>query len=118
MMNFTQTTEMKATNIKAAAKAEVLNTIIEALKTVYGDENVQMVRHGSGDSKTNEIGVLLGTVTNGTGIHDMVVTVGATAKEYDTRKTKSRVYEAFNFEAAVNEYNEYVENKAVGKKKS
>ena len=64
MMNFTLNKEMTISKIKSEAKASVTDMLIEKLSEAFGAENVGMVRVGNSTSKSNEIGVRLGTVSS------------------------------------------------------
>lgn len=109
MMEFKITNTMTNAKIKAQVKAEVTEVIMNALKAAYGDDYVKMVRTGSATSKTNEIGAVVGTADKNGVVNDICITVGATVKEFETRNTAKKTYVAFDFEAAANEYNEYLE---------
>ena len=71
-----------------------------------------MVRVGNSTSKSNEIGVRLGTVTEGSETYDICATINATAKEFVDRKTSKKTYTAFDFDAARQEYEDYLDDKA------
>ena len=77
MMDYTVTTEMTMTKVKAAMKATVMEDVISFLKEKYGDDNVAMVR----DKKKNTIGVRIGNIKDGTGEHEGFVTIDVSAKE-------------------------------------
>lgn len=112
MRDFTITKDYTATKAKAAAKADVISVLFAALVDIYGDENVAMVRTGNGDSKTNEIGAVIGQAeVDGTTV-PICVTVNASAKDFVERKTKSKTFPAFDFAAAKETYDNYLEEKA------
>ena len=78
-----------ATAVKAQARADVMDVIVNALKAEYGDDNVAKV--GS-----NEYGVIVGQVTDKDGFpQDVVTTLKPTVKEWEDRKTDKRVYEKY-----------------------
>ena len=111
MMNFTLNKEMTVAKIKAEAKVSVTDMLLEKLSEIFGAENVGMVRVGNSTSKSNEIGVRLGTVTEGSETYDICATVNATAKEFVDRKTSKKTYTAFDFDAARANYLNYIEEK-------
>ena len=113
MMNFTMSKDNSIAKIKTEAKASVTDMLIEKLSEVFGAENVGMVRVGNSTSKSNEIGVRLGTVTEGSETYDICATVNATAKEFVDRKTSKKTYTAFDFDAARQEYEDYLNDKTV-----
>ena len=124
--------EMTVTAVKTIAKAQVMEDIMNFLIEKYGEENAKMVRFGTSTSKKNEIGVRFDSVETEDGeVNDMVVTVNVTAKEPANRKSAKKTYVAFDFDAAVSEYNTYLidkntkeaekkaaKEKAIAKKKS
>ena len=112
MMNFTLNKEMTIAKIKSEAKASITDMLLEKLSEIFGAENVGMVRVGNSTSKSNEIGVRLGTVTEGSETYDICATVNATAKEFVDRKTSKKTYAAFDFDAARQEYEDYLDDKA------
>lgn len=132
MMNVKINKEMTITATKAQAKAQIMEDIMNFLIDKYGEDNAKMIRFGTSTSKKNEIGVRIGTVETEDGeVNDMVVTINATAKEPVNRKTDKKTYVAFDFDAAVSEYNTYLidkntketekkaaKEKAIAKKKS
>ena len=112
MMNFTMSKDNSIAKIKAEAKVSVTDMLLEKLSEIFGAENVGMVRVGNSTSKSNEIGVRLGTVTEGSETYDICATVNATAKEFVDRKTSKKTYAAFDFDAARQEYEDYLDDKA------
>ena len=112
MMNFTMSKDNSIAKIKAEAKVSVTDMLLEKLSEIFGAENVGMVRVGNSTSKSNEIGVRLGTVTEGSETYDICATVNATAKEFVDRKTSKKTYTAFDFDAARQEYEDYLDDKA------
>ena len=113
MMNFTLNKEMTVAKIKAEAKTSMTDMLIEKLSEIFGDENVAMVRIGNSTSKSNEIGVRMGIVTEGGETYELCATVNATAKEFIDRKTSKKTYSAFDFDAARKEYEDYMTEKAI-----
>lgn len=112
MMNFVETKEMTPTKIKAEAKVWATETIITALAEVLGAENVGMVRTGTSTSQKNEIGAVIGTVeVDGIEV-PVAVTINVAAKPYtDAPATAKRQYDAFDFVAARQVYDDYVADK-------
>lgn len=112
MMNFVETKDYTPTKIKAEAKNWTTETIIAALAETLGAENVGMVRTGTSTSQKNEIGAVIGTVeVNGAEV-PVAVTINVAAKPYtDAPATAKRQYDAFDFAAARQAYNDYVADK-------
>lgn len=112
MMNFVETKDYTPTKIKAEAKNWTTETIIAALAEALGAENVGMVRTGTSTSQKNEIGAVIGTVeVNGAEV-PVAVTINVAAKPYtDAPATAKRRYDAFNFSAARQAYDDYVADK-------
>ena len=110
MMKFTESKSF--TKIKAEAKNWTTETIIAALAETLGTENVGMVRTGTSTSQKNEIGAVIGTVeVNGAEV-PVAVTINVAAKPYtDAPATAKRQYDAFDFDAARQAYNDYVADK-------
>ena len=114
MMNFVETKDYTPTKIKAEAKNWTTETIITALAEILGAENVGMVRTGTSTSQKNEIGAVIGTVeVNGAEV-PIVVTINVAAKPYtDAPATAKRQYDAFDFAAARQAYDDYVADKEI-----
>ena len=98
---------------KAMAKQYLSNVVKDILEKEYGEDNVAMTRIGS-TSKSNILAAKVGVVkdvpdykTAYISDKDVCVTVGITAKDFKLRKTTSRAYAAFNFDAVKEEYREY-----------
>lgn len=114
MMNFVETKEMTATKIKAEAKNWTTETIITALAEILGAENVGMVRTGTSTSQKNEIGAVIGTVEVDGAEVPIAVTINVVAKPYtDAPATAKRQYDAFDFAAARQAYDDYVADKEI-----
>ena len=114
MMNFVETKEMTATKIKAEAKNWTTETIITALAEILGAENVGMVRTGTSTSQKNEIGAVIGTVEVDGAEVPIAVTINVAAKPYtDAPVTAKRQYDAFDFAAARQVYDDYVADKEI-----
>lgn len=111
MMNYELTKENTNAKIKSAAKADLIELFIQFLKKEFGDENVAMLRTG-GMTKTNEIGVKIGTVDINGEENYIVATLNPTIKEFEDRKTAKKTYTAFDFEQAAEEYENYLSEKA------
>ena len=98
---------------KAMAKQYLSNVVKDILEKEYGEDNVAMTRIGSA-SKSNILAATVGVVqdvpdyrTAHVPAKDVCVTVGVTAKDFKLRKTTSKAYPAFNFDAAREEYREH-----------
>lgn len=114
MMNFVETKEMTPTKIKAEAKNWTTETIITALAEILGAENVGMVRTGTSTSQKNEIGAVIGTVEVDGAEVPIAVTINVAAKPYtDAPATAKRQYDAFDFAAARQAYDDYVADKEI-----
>lgn len=112
MMNFVETKEMTATRIKTIAKNWTNETIITALAEILGAENVGMVRTGTSTSQKNEIGAVIGTVEVDGAEVPVAVTINVAAKPYTNAPTTAkRQYDAFDFVAARQVYEDYVTDK-------
>lgn len=111
MKNIEITKDYTVTKAKADAKTDVMSVIFSALTDIYGEDAVAMVRTG-GTSKTNEIGVVIGTASVEGVDAPVCVTINASAKDFVERKTKSRTFPAFDFAAAKEEYEDYIQEKA------
>lgn len=108
-MNYTITKEMTVSKIKADVKATMIEKFIEFLAAEYGAENVGMVRTGNA-SKVNEIAVIVGEAgVEGGATNPIVVTVNPSTKEFAERQTANKTYEPFDFVAARDAYDTYVE---------
>lgn len=116
MANYTIDKTTTLTKVKAAARAEVMEVIMAALIANYGEDNVGMIRTGSGNSEKNDLGIRVGTVTEGSEVYDLCVSTNASAKEPMDRKTAKKSYAAFDFEAARNAYESYLIDKAASEK--
>lgn len=112
MMNFVETNDYSATKIKTDAKGWATEAIITALAEILGAENVGMVRTGSSSSQKNEIGAVIGAVeVDGTEV-PIAVTINVAAKPYtQSPVTAKRQYDAFDFVAARQAYDNYVADK-------
>ena len=109
MMNFVETKDYTPTKIKAEAKNWTTETIIAALAEILGAENVGMVRTGTNTSQKNEIGAVIGTVEVDGAEVPIAVTINVAAKPYtDAPATAKRQYDAFDFAAARQAYDDYV----------
>ena len=114
MMNFVETKDYTPTKIKAEAKNWTTETIITALAEILGAENVGMVRTGTSTSQKNEIGAVIGTVEVDGAEAPIAVTINVAAKPYtDAPATAKRQYDAFDFAAARQAYDDYVADKEI-----
>lgn len=111
MKNIEITKDYTVTKAKADAKTDIMSVIFSAVTDIYGEDNVAMVRTG-GTSKTNEIGVVIGTASVDGEDVPVCVTINASAKDFVERKTKSKTFAAFDFAAAKEEYEDYIQEKA------
>lgn len=114
MMNFVETKDYTPTKIKAEAKNWTTETIIAALAEALGAENVGMVRTGTSTSQKNEIGAVIGTVEVDGAEVPIAVTINVAAKPYtDAPATAKRQYDAFDFAASRQAYDDYVADKEI-----
>lgn len=112
-LNINLNAGISVANAKAMAKQYLSNVVKDILEKEYGEDNVAMTRIGA-TSKSNILAAKVGVVkdvpdykTAYVSDKDICVTVGITAKDFKLRKTTSRAYAAFNFDAAREEYREY-----------
>jgi len=113
MANYTMNTEMTNSKVKAAAKSEMIEFLIEALVDKFGENAVGMVRTVSpAGAGTNEIGVVVGNVDKGGETLPLVLTINATVKEFENRSTAKKTYAAYDFASARQCYDNYVADKA------
>lgn len=118
-INLVEDKTMTNSKVKGEVKRSVMEVIIAALIAEYGEENVSPCRTGNGDSKTNEYMVRVGEVSYGDETFELCATVNASAKDYRERTgAKGRVYPPFNFNVMREEYEMYVEEKALKEKDS
>ena len=112
-LNINLNAGISVANAKAMAKQYLSNVVKDILEKEYGKDNVAMTRIGS-SSKSNILAAKVGVVTDVPDYRtacvsdkEVCVTVGITAKDFKLRKTASRAYVAFNFDAAREEYRDY-----------
>lgn len=111
-MNFTITKDFGITKAQATAKARLVEIIMGALVSEFGEENVAMVRTGS-STQVNEIGVRVGTINVDGFEFDFCSTLNPTMKSYKEKKTKRYTVDAFDFESAKQSYSDWVTTKAL-----
>jgi predicted RNA-binding protein with RPS1 domain len=115
MENLVLSKEMTISKAKDLARKEVMEVILTALAETYGEDNVGWVRTGESSPK-NEIGVKVTTVSDNGEIYDLCVTTNSSAKEPMDRSTAKKTYVAFDFAAARQTFNDYIEAKAASDK--
>jgi len=100
------------TKIKTEIKAMATEFLISALREKYGEDNVKMVRTGNA-SKANEIAVIVDEATGEDGeVNPIVITLNPAVKEFSNHTSdKGKVYVPFDFYAAANEYDAYLDEK-------
>lgn len=100
------------TKIKTEIKAMATEFLISALREKYGEDNVKMVRTGN-TSKANEIAVIVDEATGEDGeVNPIVITLNPAVKEFSNHTSdKGKVYVPFDFYAAANEYDAYLDEK-------
>lgn len=103
------------TAAKAIAKAELMEVIEKALKAHYGEDGVKWVR-SMGSSPKNEIGVIVGDISDSGFEYDLTFTVDTTCKPYKSGKRGKTAYEAFDMDEAHEAYEEYLTSKAEKKR--
>lgn len=82
-----------ATAVKAQARIDVMEVIVNALSNEFGEDVVKKV--GS-----NEFAVVVGTANDGDGCpNDVVVTVKPIVKDWETRKTTKKTFEKYDIDA-------------------
>lgn len=107
MNTFTITKDNGITKISAKAKTDVNTIIINALAEAYGAENVKMVRVGT-STETNAIGVRVGELVENGFSYDLCLTVDSTVKSHKEKITKRYTVPAFDFDSAVERYEDYI----------
>lgn len=112
MMNYKLTIEMTNTKIKTNVKSQIIEMLTEFFKEKFGDDNVAIVRTGTEKSATNELGIIVGTADKNGEVNDIVVTINPVVKEFEAKTTAKKVYTPFNFEDAINKYNDYLDEQA------
>lgn len=117
MMNYEISKDMTITSVKTEAKNQFTNMLIEMLQEKFGEDNVKMVRTGA-TSKANEIGIRVGTVTEGGYEMPLVITMKPAVKEFKDRSTARKTYTAFDFDKAAQDYDDYLTEKATKKANS
>lgn len=113
MANYIVNQKTTPNKIKAEVKAAEVEKIMEALNTIYGKDNVSIVRVGSKEknSEKNIIAVRANTAeVNGAEV-DVCLGIEITAKDFVERKTKSKTFYPFNFEGAKAKYEAWWEKK-------
>lgn len=112
-MNYTLDNNTSVTKVKAAAKVDMVNFLIEALVKEFGEDAVGMVRTVSpAGAGTNEIGVVVGNVDKSGETLPLVLTINATVKEFENRSTAKKTYAAYDFASARQCYDNYISDKA------
>lgn len=93
MMNTRDYTGMKnVTAVRAQARIDVMEVIVNALVAEFGDDAVKKV--GS-----NEYAVVVGTALDSDKCpNDVVTTVKPTVKEWETRKTTKKTFEKYDID--------------------
>lgn len=111
-INLVEDKTMTNSKIKGEVKRSVMEVIIAALRSEYGEDNVSPCRTGNGQSKTNEYMVRVGEATYGDEVYELCATVNASAKDYRERTgNKGQIYSPFNFDVMKEEYEIYTEEK-------
>ena len=111
MANYKITTETGIKAITDGIKAEINEIIIKALTEKYGEENVSMGRYG-GSSQTNGIVIRVGTIEDAGFEYDLCFANETTYKSYKDKVTKRYTVEGFDFDTAVQTYDDYLAEKA------
>lgn len=115
-MNFEISKDMTVTAVKAKVKATLFEEFTAFLIEKYGAENVAMVRTGGNSGAKNTLGVKVGVVTEEGCEFDLCATIEPTCREWQERvsaKTGKIWREAFDFEEALHDYQEWEADKAV-----
>lgn len=100
---------MTATAAKALMKADVLQTIVEALNAKYGADAAGMLRvfnpeNKGGTRPVNVLGVRCADITEDGGIFDGVLKLELTATEWCDRVGTKSTKRAFDWDTFANEY--------------
>lgn len=113
MADYTVDQKTTPNKIKTEVKAAAVEKIMEALGSIYGEDNVAIVRVGSKEknSEKNIIAVKANTAeVNGVEV-DICLGIEISAKDFVERKTKSKTFYPFNFEDAKAKYEAWWEKK-------
>lgn len=111
-MNVTITKDYSTGKAQADAKAKMTEIIINAMVAEFGEDSVAMVRTGT-SSQVNEIGVLMGDITDEGVTYDFVCTINPVIKGHKDRKIGRNWVEGTIFADIVKAYQNWVaDNKA------
>ena len=112
---FKITSENTITKISESVKNDILNAIIPNLTSNYSEDNVKIART-TGSSPKNVLAVRVGTLVDEANFeHDYCVTIDVTVKSHKEKKTKNGTIYPFDFEEAVQNYEDYLTEKATKK---
>ena len=115
-MKFIEDSTNSMTKLKSAAKAQMIEDLMEFFASKYGAEKAHMMRWGKGEkSKTTEIGVIGGTVVFNNEEFELPFGIDVTVKEYRPHSGPKKDYDAFDIRAAWDEYDAKVEADAIKK---
>lgn len=107
-MTYNVTKTATVTKIQAAAKQDVLKMLQEFFVEKFGDENVGMVRTGSGTSKVNELAVRFAVADDNGQEFPMSFTVNPVVKTWADRQAPKKFYPAFDFDVQRQVYEDYL----------
>lgn len=109
MKNYTVSKELSASAIKTEVKRFAEDTILTAFRSAgFTADRIRT----DGANPTNEIGVVIGNITEDGKEYELCVTVNPTVKEYKDKKTAKRTTKGFSFKSAVEAYVKYLAEKA------
>ena len=106
-MNYTETQDMTVNKIKAQARVDVNQRVIELLS----EFDARMVRSG-GEHPSNDIGIYLGDVElkDGT-VVPLCATVSISVKDPVDRRTAKKVFKAYDIAEDTQRYIDYLNEK-------
>lgn len=111
MAKYNVNSDCSMTKAKTIAKAELMEVIENAVKAHYGEEKVKWVR-SFGTSPKNEIGVIVGDISDSGFEYDLAFTIDTTCKPYKDGVRGNKPYDAYDIDEANKEYERYLTEKA------
>ena len=107
MMNFTITKDFSYSKAEKAIKAQIFDDFLEFLESKYGNQYRIRVKNGSNNG-TNELAFIAATVNEDGEEFEAKVTLNPTVKPWKTRPYGKGVRKAFDLEAVVKNYTDWV----------
>jgi hypothetical protein len=94
--------------VNAGIKEWAFNVLQKAFSAERGEENVRMVRTGN-SSQVNELAIKCAIIDKDGFEHEACITLNPTVKAIEEKVTKNGTIEPFDFESAVEEYENYMQ---------